>query len=48
MTWREKLVVRILLVIAQLVYLDGDPAVAAEIKALATHISVHAPAKDAS
>lgn len=41
MTWREKLVARILLIVALLV--ADDPAVRQEIKHLSSHIGVHAP-----
>lgn len=41
MTWREKLVARILLLVAQMV--ADDPAVRQEIKHLAAHVGVHAP-----
>lgn len=41
MTWREKVVVQILLIIARM--LADDEQVRREIKTLATHISVNAP-----
>lgn len=41
MTWREKTVVKILLLVARM--LCEDPAIEAEVKHLANHISVHAP-----
>jgi hypothetical protein len=41
MTWREKLVARILLLVARLVC--DDPAIRDEIKHLSNHIGVHAP-----
>lgn len=41
MSWREKLVARILLVIALLV--ADDPVVRREVQNLANHIGVHAP-----
>lgn len=40
MTWREKLVARILLIVAAMV--ADDPGLAAEIKNLSTHIQVNA------
>lgn len=45
MTWREKIVVHILLLIARM--LADDPAIATEIKNLSTRISVRAPESEA-
>lgn len=45
MTWREKTLVSILLLVARIVAAgigEFDPALAADLKSLATHISVHA------
>lgn len=41
MTWREKLVARILLLIAQMV--ADDPGVRQELKNLSVHIGINAP-----
>lgn len=41
MTWREKVVVQILLIVARM--LSDDAVLEQDIKNLATHISVHAP-----
>ena len=41
MTWREQFVVRILLLVARM--LTDDPAIADEIRKLATHAQVHRP-----
>lgn len=41
MTWREKVVVALLLLVARMI--ADDTSLRAEIKSLATHISVHAP-----
>lgn len=41
MTWREKLVVHILLLVARMV--ADDAAIADEIKKLSTHVAVNAP-----
>jgi hypothetical protein len=41
MTWREQLVVRILLLIARMV--TDDDVVSAELKALSNHVSVEGP-----
>lgn len=48
MTWREKCVVRILLLVAEIVangieHLPGDRPLAQEIRALANHIGTTAP-----
>lgn len=44
MTWRELLLVRILLLVARIVALGADDArLEGEIKNLANHISVHTP-----
>jgi hypothetical protein len=44
-TWREHLIVRILLIIARMV--APSDALSAELKTLATHISVHVPKEPA-
>lgn len=44
MTWREKTIATILLLIARM--LADDPAIAADLKTLATHISVYGPKND--
>lgn len=44
MTFREHLVIRILLLVARIV---ADDELAVEIKHLANHISVHVPKEDA-
>lgn len=41
MTWREKVVAHILLLLARM--LTEDPAIADELKKLSAHISVNAP-----
>lgn len=41
MTWREKTIVRILLIIATM--LAEDATLAQEIRNLSSHVSVHAP-----
>lgn len=41
MTWREQLLCRILLIIARMV--ADDPAIAADLKTLSTHIGVYRP-----
>lgn len=41
MTWREKLVARLLLLVARMVC--DDPAIRQEIQTIATHINVKAP-----
>ena len=46
MTFREQMVVRILLLVARI--FAEDPTLQTEIKQLATHISVNAPKEDAS
>jgi len=46
MTWKQKVVVGILLLIAR--WLTEDEWVRAEIKTLATHISVNAPQPEVS
>jgi hypothetical protein len=40
-TWREKIVVHLLLLVARM--LADDPAIAADIKALSNKVSVEAP-----
>jgi hypothetical protein len=45
-TWREKVLVGLLLLIVRIIAAgikEFDPALAAEIKTIATHISVNAP-----
>lgn len=44
MTWREKTVVAILLIVARM--LTDDPAIRAEVKNLATNVAVNAPHPD--
>ena len=41
MTWREQLVVRILVIIARMV--SDDPVIREELKHLGTHVQVNAP-----
>ena len=44
MTWREKVLVKVLLIVAR-IFAD-DPEIALEVKNLSTHISVHAPEQE--
>jgi hypothetical protein len=46
MTWREALIVRILLIVARMV--ADDPVTSDELKHLSSHVSVHAPKLEAA